>query len=583
MSQDTRRDKRAKTVSLNVRYKSATVDEFIENHSHDVSKGGIFVKTPTPFSPGTLLKFEIRLAADKPVIAGVGRVVWKREPAQASAERPAGMGVKFIKIDEASRLVIDRLVQKGEGAGSAYASEADAIDTTAVTLQRPAAAASGPPPAGMPTPKGIQAPLGAPAPVVPRPQAAPYTYKQTKMGIGPVSSPPPGASSPPAAAASSPPAAAAASPPASTAKPAEGVVPPAPKTDRMFPDTPPESDSERPNERTVMKQAAELLEEALKEAGGSMEEVGMNPLFDQRAHRKSRPPIEEPHPADQEKTSGGTVIMASRPLSSPPPAEASARPPGASAPPAAASTPPVRPSVSSQPPAGAQPPASARPGSLRPPILERQTQRSSNAGLFVALALVLVVGGGAVAAWQVGLFGGSTGEKPTPTGKPSATASVSALPSTTASTAVLATPGADAATAAGPGDAAAAADAAVAAVAVADAGTADAKATAAATTATATATATATTAITTATTRPTATATSTPTATATVTTTPTATATATTAATSTATATAAATATATTTATATSTATAADTSDTPPPKPKPKPKPKPTSDSDNPY
>ncbi|MBX3219818.1 MAG: TIGR02266 family protein [Labilithrix sp.] len=107
MSQDTRKDKRAKVVSLNVRYKSATVDEFIENHSHDVSKGGIFVKTPTPFPPGTLLKFEIRLAGDKSVISGVGRVVWKREPTQAGAEKPAGMGVKFIKIDDASRAIID--------------------------------------------------------------------------------------------------------------------------------------------------------------------------------------------------------------------------------------------------------------------------------------------------------------------------------------------------------------------------------------------------------------------------------------------------------------------------------------------
>jgi len=41
MTQDTRKDPRAKIVSLNVRYKSATVDEFIENHSHDVSKGGL--------------------------------------------------------------------------------------------------------------------------------------------------------------------------------------------------------------------------------------------------------------------------------------------------------------------------------------------------------------------------------------------------------------------------------------------------------------------------------------------------------------------------------------------------------------
>ena len=86
MSQDTRKDPRAKIVSLNVRYKSATVDEFIDNHASDVSKGGIFIKTSTPFPQGTLLKFEIRLAGDQSVIAGVGRVVWKREPAIAKPD-----------------------------------------------------------------------------------------------------------------------------------------------------------------------------------------------------------------------------------------------------------------------------------------------------------------------------------------------------------------------------------------------------------------------------------------------------------------------------------------------------------------
>src|SRR5512140_233985 len=100
MTQDTRKDKRAKIVSLNVRYKSATVDEFIENHSHDVSRGGIFIKTATPFPQGTLLKFEIRLSGDQAVISGVGRVVWKRESGQSGSERPAGMGVKFIKIGD---------------------------------------------------------------------------------------------------------------------------------------------------------------------------------------------------------------------------------------------------------------------------------------------------------------------------------------------------------------------------------------------------------------------------------------------------------------------------------------------------
>src|SRR6185295_15680186 len=120
MAQDTRKDPRAKVLSMTVRYKSATVDEFIEHHSHDVSRGGIFIKTPTPFPPGTLLKFEIRIQEEQSVLAGVGRVVWKRESGEAAADSPAGMGVKFIKIDDKSKSLISRLVDAQEGAVSAF-------------------------------------------------------------------------------------------------------------------------------------------------------------------------------------------------------------------------------------------------------------------------------------------------------------------------------------------------------------------------------------------------------------------------------------------------------------------------------
>src|SRR5262249_6811663 len=96
MAQNTRKDPRAKVLTMTIRYKSATVDEFIEHHSHDVSRGGMFIKTPSPFLPGTLLKFEIRIADDKAMLQGVGRVVWKRDPPSTGAEKPAGMGVKFI-------------------------------------------------------------------------------------------------------------------------------------------------------------------------------------------------------------------------------------------------------------------------------------------------------------------------------------------------------------------------------------------------------------------------------------------------------------------------------------------------------
>ncbi len=346
MTQDTRKDPRAKIVSLNVRYKSATVDEFIENHSYDVSKGGIFIKTPTPFPPGTLLKFEIRIAGDKAVISGVGRVVWKREAGGATPERPSGMGVKFIKLDDSSRAVIDKLVDaKGPGAGAAFEE-----GNTEVTLARPPPAAGSSPavPFDVTPSSKMQAAPPAAQPAQPRlesPKAEPSTPSpisrrpaQTVIGIGqpapkpaaapassvvpapPPSSPgsvaPPLRVAPPPAPARRPaesghladapkpvpgdvpkPARPAAGTPAAPPRPAAGEpagsygghpqtpagqsgAKPAAAASSMFPKTDSLKEMPPTGEQTVMKQAAELLEEALRGAGGSMEEIGSNPLFD---------------------------------------------------------------------------------------------------------------------------------------------------------------------------------------------------------------------------------------------------------------------------------------------------------------
>lgn len=113
-SKDSRRDPRAKILSLTVRYKSATVAEFIEDHSYDVSRGGMFIRTSSPFPNGTLLKFEVRIAEEQRVMTGVGRVTWRREK-DTGEDSPAGMGVKFIKIEDDSVEVIDRLIRARAG------------------------------------------------------------------------------------------------------------------------------------------------------------------------------------------------------------------------------------------------------------------------------------------------------------------------------------------------------------------------------------------------------------------------------------------------------------------------------------
>src|SRR5262245_44504921 len=152
MAQETRKDPRAKVLTVTVRYKSATLDEFIEHHSHDVSRGGMFIKTVSPFPPGTLLKIEVRIAGDQRVMQGGGRVVWKRESGEAQDGAADGMGVKFIKIDDASRGVIDQLVSKSGGAVSAFdkgvGEQSAAAAAAPAPTPAPAAAAEAPPKLG---------------------------------------------------------------------------------------------------------------------------------------------------------------------------------------------------------------------------------------------------------------------------------------------------------------------------------------------------------------------------------------------------------------------------------------------------
>jgi uncharacterized protein (TIGR02266 family) len=117
---DTRKDRRA-PVSLKVRFKSATVDEFIEHYCKDVSRGGIFIKSSQPMAIGTLLKFQFQLKDESSLIKGVGRVVWTRSPEDAVADQPAGMGIKFIKMDNESKAIVDRIVDsQGDDDGGAF-------------------------------------------------------------------------------------------------------------------------------------------------------------------------------------------------------------------------------------------------------------------------------------------------------------------------------------------------------------------------------------------------------------------------------------------------------------------------------
>jgi len=373
MSQDTRKDPRAKVLTMTVRYKSATLDEFIEHHSYDVSRGGMFIKTPSPFPPGTLLKFEVKIAADQKVIQGVGRVVWKRESETTADARPAGMGVKFIKIDDASRKVIDTLVESRGDANSAY--EAGGGDG-----------------GGAQTPIAASVKSGATAAEA----KAPNPRKATMIGLGAMNP----SNRPPV-----------------TAAPEQ----PAPS---FFPDTKSEVEMPAPEDRTVMKQAAELLQDALREAGGSMAEVGATSKYADPPAKAA--PASEP-PAAPAKAASEPPVSA-KPTASVKPAVASEKPAAASVKPASTSS--VKPQSKSTIPAarkgGATPGPAATNRRVSVPAPATPAQSSNGGGgRIVVIALVIAATGGLVYAF-------SSAKPPEPKPVASAEPAVSAAPSASA-------------------------------------------------------------------------------------------------------------------------------------------------------
>ena len=356
MAQDTRKDPRAKVLSMTVRYKSATVDEFIEHHATDVGRGGIFIKTPSPFPPGTLLKFEIRIQDEQAVLAGVGRVVWKREPPGAGSDSPAGMGVKFIKIDEKSKNLISRLVDAHGGAPSAFeqgGGESIKNDTASANVAALAEAAK--------------------QTIAAQPAAKRAT---TMLGLGAIGKP--------------------SDPPKNASKPEPKNDTAEPKSGGFFPTSMTPSEERPPEERTVMKQAAELLQQALSEAGGSLAEVGTPDSSKSVVEAKSEPrarKADEPAPSSsREPESSPRPVAEAAPTPSP---EPSAVEPVAAK---AAAIP--KPSIDDAPapkPAAAKPAPRVEPAPVPASLRMAETEeKSGGAGKYILLlvAVAAALGGG---------------------------------------------------------------------------------------------------------------------------------------------------------------------------------------------
>ncbi|MBZ0234930.1 MAG: TIGR02266 family protein, partial [Deltaproteobacteria bacterium] len=109
MDTTTRQAKRA-PVTLKIKFKSATLDQFIERYAVDVSPGGIFIRTKEPLAVGTQMRFEFQLRDATPLITGEGTVVWTRENDPSRPSAAPGMGVRFDRLGDGSQTVLDKIL-----------------------------------------------------------------------------------------------------------------------------------------------------------------------------------------------------------------------------------------------------------------------------------------------------------------------------------------------------------------------------------------------------------------------------------------------------------------------------------------
>src|SRR4051812_7987897 len=106
---NTRQGKRT-PVTLKIKFKSETLEQFIERYAVDVSQGGIFIRTKEPLAVGTQMRFEFQLKDASPLIAGEGTVVWTRENDPSRPAIAPGMGVRFDRLAEGSQGVLEKIL-----------------------------------------------------------------------------------------------------------------------------------------------------------------------------------------------------------------------------------------------------------------------------------------------------------------------------------------------------------------------------------------------------------------------------------------------------------------------------------------
>jgi CRP/FNR family cyclic AMP-dependent transcriptional regulator len=83
---------------------------FVKAYSGNISQGGLFIKTKSPLNTGEEFLLKLKLPGISDPLKIQCKVIWTRKR-EEDFKRPAGMGVKFCKIDPEHSMVLTQYLK----------------------------------------------------------------------------------------------------------------------------------------------------------------------------------------------------------------------------------------------------------------------------------------------------------------------------------------------------------------------------------------------------------------------------------------------------------------------------------------
>ena len=93
-------------IDMTVEVCVSSHEQFMKEHSTNISRNGMFIRTQRTFSLGSILHLRFLIEPNAILIEGLARIV------HLSDNKNTGIGVEFIELTDESKALIEKIVKK---------------------------------------------------------------------------------------------------------------------------------------------------------------------------------------------------------------------------------------------------------------------------------------------------------------------------------------------------------------------------------------------------------------------------------------------------------------------------------------